>query len=362
MTTDPAADKYHQVASPANSTSVPVSTAESADVSDPVPPRLASLAQLFHFADRTDYVLMAVGSIAAIATGLCEPIQMVLLGNVINAFTKPQESTSAVPFDRDAFQRGIYHVFVQLVILAAVVFVCGLLQIACWSITSSRQAKKIRHAFASAILRQDVAWFDTVDPMQLATRVAHTTLLVQEGIGRKVGDGINFCSIGVTGLGLAFYYGWQLSLVLLAFVPLMTISSYCMTKAVTAAVESGAKAYAYAGGIAQESLSNVKIVHVLNTLQAAVDKYSAALHDSQAAGIRKGFAVGIGTGIDLYILFSTYAAAMYYGATLVVRDQLGDSSQSCALSSQCYDSGRIITAFFCVAIGASAFGPHPSKP
>ncbi|ETV98505.1 hypothetical protein H310_08644 [Aphanomyces invadans] len=311
------ADKYHQVASPANSTSVPVSTAESFDMSDPVPPRLASFAQLFHFADSTDYVLMAVGSIAAIATGLTDSIQMVLLGNVINAFIKPQESTSEVPFDRDAFQRGINRVSVQIVILAAVVFVCGLLQIACWSITSSRQAKKIRHALASAILRQDVAWFDTIDPMELATRVAHTTLLVQEGIGRKVGDALNFISIGVMGFGLAFYYGWQLSLVLLAFVPLMTISSYCMTKAVTAAVQSGAKGYAHAGGIAQESLSNVKIVHVLNTLHAAVDKYSAALNDSQAAGIRKGRAVGIGIGIDFFILFSTYAAAMYYSATLL---------------------------------------------
>nr|CAB3473238.1 unnamed protein product [Digitaria exilis] len=44
------------------------------------------LHRLFAFADRTDAVLMAVGTVAAVAHGMAQPLMTFILGDVIDAF------------------------------------------------------------------------------------------------------------------------------------------------------------------------------------------------------------------------------------------------------------------------------------
>ncbi|KAF0711105.1 Aste57867_5382 [Aphanomyces stellatus] len=315
-------------------------------------PQLASLTELFQFADSTDVTLMVVGSIAAIGTGLSQPLQIVLFGNLLNAFGPIQDTTTAVAA-MSFFATQVNDVVYKFMALATAVLVTGFVQIACWSITASRQSKRLRQAYAAAILRQEVGWFDLHEPAQLASRVADSTLLVQEGLGRKVGDGINFAAMAIGSLVLAFYYGWQLTLVLLAFTPLMGASAFYMSKIVADAVQGGVTAYAEAGGIAEESLSNVKTVHMFNAGQAMVEKYVAALVRTEASGVKKGLAVGVGTGVLFALMLWTNALGMYYGAVKITNDQLGP--EPCT-GANCYDGGRVITVFFCVVIGSMAIG------
>ncbi|ETV98506.1 hypothetical protein H310_08645 [Aphanomyces invadans] len=292
---------------------------------------------------------MMMGTLGAMTAGAGQPVQLIFFGNSINSFSPATDQT----FDVDTLRVNVNKVVYQCIVLASVILVCGFLQIACWSISASRQAKKLRHAYASAILRQEIGWFDVNEAMQLASRVADTTLLVQEGMGRKVGDGINFFFMGVGGLVLAFYHGWQLSLVLLTLAPVIGISGYCMTKAITSAVQSGVDAYAEAGGIAEESLTNIKTVHMFNAMQSQGDKYMAALRVTERCGIKKGLAVGIGMGVVQLVTCCMYAVAMYYGAVRIVHDQLGDTP---CTHHNCYDGGRVITVFFCVGMGSMALG------
>lgn len=48
--------------------------------------------KLFSFADSTDYLLMFLGAIGAIANGMSMPLMTLLLGDVINAFGNNQLS------------------------------------------------------------------------------------------------------------------------------------------------------------------------------------------------------------------------------------------------------------------------------
>ncbi|KDO25357.1 hypothetical protein SPRG_09182 [Saprolegnia parasitica CBS 223.65] len=178
--------------------------------------------------------------------------------------------------------------------------------------------------------------------MQLATRVADTTLIIQEGLGRKVADAINFSTMGLTGIIVAMIYGWELALVLLAVAPLVAGSGYWMIKAITAATQVGVDAYGEAGGIAQEALSNIRTVHVFNAMTSFALKYKAALAKTEAAGLKKGVAVGVGTGGMFFVIFCTYAIGMYYGAVKVADDQI--------------TGGRVLIIFFCIIMSSMALG------
>lgn len=54
-------------------------------------------------------------------------------------------------------------------------FVANLIFMAIWSHTSEVGAKRLRESYLASILRQDVAFFDTVGPGEIATRIETDT-------------------------------------------------------------------------------------------------------------------------------------------------------------------------------------------
>ena len=50
------------------------------------------LHRLFAFADRTDALLMAVGTLAAVANGMAQPLMTFIFGDVIDAFGSAESS------------------------------------------------------------------------------------------------------------------------------------------------------------------------------------------------------------------------------------------------------------------------------
>ena len=65
----------------------------------------------------------------------------------------------------------------------------------------------MREQFLAAVLRQDVGWFDLGNSGELATRIKGDTLLVQQGIGEKLGLGVQFFATFVAGFVIGFSKG-----------------------------------------------------------------------------------------------------------------------------------------------------------
>ncbi|KAG1713070.1 hypothetical protein DVH05_000797 [Phytophthora capsici] len=306
--------------------------------------QLVSMGELFSYADGIDKLLMFLGTIGALAAGVSQPIQIVLFGDVLNTLN---------PSDGSDIEDGIQSVAINFVIVGVSVFVAGTFQVACWTITASRQAKRIRSEYVSAIMTKEIGWFDVNEPMQLGSRVAEATVTIQEGMGRKVGDGLNFFSMAVSGLVIGLVKGWQLALILLAFTPFIAFTAFLAMKVLSTATQAGLESYGKAGAVAQEALSNVRTVHMFNSINHFISKYDNALSMSTKAGIKKGLAVGWGTGLMFGTVFCTYAGGMYFGALMVANDNLDGNH---CTGSGCYDGGRVLTVFFAVIMGAMALG------
>lgn len=300
---------------------------------------MVPLVKLFTFADKYDAMLMAIGTIGAIVAGVSQPIQIVLFGDILNSFNPTEPSTS------DEFRDGINTVALKFTVVGAIVIVCA------WSLTASRQAKRIRSTYVEALLSKEIGWFDVNEPMQLSSRVAESTVMIQEGMGGKVGDGIHFFSMALSGVIIGLIKGWELALVLLAFMPLIALAAFLSIRALAKATQEGIDSYAEAGAVAQESLSNIRTVHMFNAINHFIAKYEKALIASTQAGIKKGLAVGWGTGLMFFSLFLTYAVGLYYGALQIANDRRDECS-----GSSCYDGGRVLTVFFAIIMGALALG------
>ncbi len=88
------------------------------------------------------------------------------------------------------------------------------------------------------------------------------------------------CSIIV-----AFVYGWELTLVLLAMIPLMTLTNGALAWATTSLAAKEMAAYAKAGAIAEEVLSGVRTVLAFGGEAKEIGRYEERLRGAKRSGI-----------------------------------------------------------------------------
>ena len=116
---------------------------------------------------------MSLGTLSAIGHGAAVPLQFIIFGDLIDEFINfgalvNANSTIQQPFDLEGemVQFALYYVYLAI---GNLVVAYG--QMAMWSLTATRQVKKMRLAFFRSILRQDIGWFDTNDSGELNSRL-----------------------------------------------------------------------------------------------------------------------------------------------------------------------------------------------
>ncbi|KAG7400305.1 Antigen peptide transporter 2 [Phytophthora boehmeriae] len=303
-----------------------------------------SLIELFSFADRTDVLLMSLGTLGAFGAGALRPVLVLLFGDIINDFG-PAGARSALSMPT------VHTAAINFMIVGVVGFIAAYLQVYCWSVAASRQSKRIRSLYVNAIITKEIGWFDMNDPMQLSSRAVDATVAIQDGMGAKMSDLLHFTSTIVSGIVIAMVKGWELTLIMMIVVPFVTVTGILAKRAIVAASTKSLNSYVQAGAVAQESLTNIRTVHMFNSVEHFVEKYGRALEGATAAGINKAFAVGWGTGVMSLVQFLMYALGFFLGAVFVARDQLDGSTCN---GSSCYDAGRIMTVFFSATKGTLA--------
>ncbi|KAF3341839.1 ABC transporter B family member 9 [Carex littledalei] len=139
-----------------------------------------SIFKMLQFADGYDVLLMVVGSIAALANGISQPLLTFIIGQVIDAFGGATSS--------DVLNR-VNTVVLNFVYLAIGTGIAATLQVACWTMTGERQATRIRAMYLKALLRQDIAYFDKeMTTGKVTGRISSDTVLIQDAVGEKVLD------------------------------------------------------------------------------------------------------------------------------------------------------------------------------
>eukprot|EP01137_Pigoraptor_chileana_P035613 Opistho-2@29921 len=304
----------------------------------PAKPNTVPFRSLFRFADRTDRILMVFGTIGAIINGSGTVSMSFLFGQVVDIFTDYVQGT----IDGDELKERVGRYALYFVFVACGIFVMAYMQLSFFSLASERQAKRIRIKYLSAILRQEIAWFDGHQSGQLTTRIAGDVDVVQEGIGEKVGMFSQTISTFFAAFGLGFWRGYKMTLVMLSVVPVLAICGAALAKIISSLSAKGQDAYAEAGSVAEEAISSIRTVVAFSGEKRELKRYTANLELAEASGIKKGVLTGTGLGVTFFVLFSAYALSFWYGSRLVAHGEM--------------TGGKVTTVFFSVMMGAFTLG------
>uniref|UniRef100_A0A6N2L8U0 Uncharacterized protein n=1 Tax=Salix viminalis TaxID=40686 RepID=A0A6N2L8U0_SALVM len=291
--------------------------------------------KLFSFADSTDYMLMFLGAIGAIVNGMSMPLMTLLLGDVINAFGSNQ-------FGND-MTKLVSKVSLKFVYLALGSGVAACFQVTCWIVTGERQASRIRSMYLKTILRQDIAFFDKeTNTGEVVGRMSGDTVLIQDAMGEKVGKFLQLMATFIGGFAVAFIKGWLLALVMLSAIPLLVLAGATMALFISKMAARGQNAYAEAANVVEQTIGGIRTVASFTGEKRAISIYNELLLTAYGSGVKEGIFSGFGVGMVMFIVFCSYAMAVWFGAKMVLEKG--------------YSGGAVINVIVAILTGSMSLG------
>ncbi|CAM0948572.1 unnamed protein product [Alopecurus aequalis] len=228
-----------------------------------------SFTGLFRYADRTDLLLMLVGTVAALANGVSQPLVTVIFGDIIDDFG-------------GATTDNVLH-HVNKAVLSFVYLGIGTALVSFLQMTTG----------------------------QLVSTMSGDTVLVQDAIGEKVGKFLQLVATFIGGFVVAFVKGWLLSLVMLACIPPVVIAGGAVAKVLSTIASKGQASYGDAGNVVEQTIGAIKTVVSFNGEKHAIGSYNKFIHKAYKTTVEEGLANGFGMGFVFFIFFSSYGLAIW---------------------------------------------------
>uniref|UniRef100_A0A453A823 ABC transporter domain-containing protein n=1 Tax=Aegilops tauschii subsp. strangulata TaxID=200361 RepID=A0A453A823_AEGTS len=255
---------------------------------------------LFRHADGKDQLLMLVGTVAALANGMTTPLMTVFFGDVLDGFGGATDANVLQRVNKVSPDRGS-----ELCLLGY---------------RSSSQ----------------------MTTGQVVSKMSGDIVLVQDAIGEKVGKFQNLVAAFLGGFIVGFVKGWILSLVMLACVPPILFAAGVVAKVLSKISSRGQASYSNAGNIVEQTIGAIKTVVSFNGEKKAIISYNKLIHKAYKTDVEEGLTNGFGMASVLFVFYSSYGLAIWYGGKLVL--------------AKGYTGGQVITVLLAIMTGAMSLG------
>ena len=167
------------------------------------------------------------------------------------------------------------------------------------------------------------------------------------GLGRKMGDGVQFTITALGGLGFGFWCSWQLSLLLLSVVPLMAVVTGLVLKLNQTKTARANESYAKAGSIVFSAVSSIRTILSLNAVEEVIYKFEEATQEAFIGATGQVVYLGAANGALMAAFLLAYLPLTLYGSYLMYTD---------VSNTGCDPSGGVSSNISCNTTAFEVFG------
>ncbi|XP_075244761.1 ATP-dependent translocase ABCB1-like isoform X2 [Convolutriloba macropyga] len=224
------------------------------------------------------------------------------------------------------------------------------------AISGEKLTERLRYTVFESFIEQDIEFFDKADNSTgaLTAKLAKDASLIQGATGVRLKSVFEAMTGMVVGLVIAFYYGWQLALLILAAVPLITFSGAIQARIATGYQVQDSSNTQKGGKIIVESISNIRTVHAFGLERQFIDDYNAIIDPLHKKDVKLAHVFGITNGLGFSLQYFIYAAAFRLATHLIVNGKMDPPE----------DAFKVIFALLFAAFGvgqSTAFLPDFAK-
>ncbi|XP_039267518.2 ATP-dependent translocase ABCB1-like [Styela clava] len=279
------------------------------------------------------------GCLFAAMAGAVDPINAILFASVLTIFTEGDIEE----------QRRLSVLYSCLFLaLGVIAFISYTMEATLFSKSGMELTTRLRKLAFKSMVRQDIAYFDDHKHSTgaLCSRLATDASRVQGCTGVRMGTMLkNFCSLGVA-LGIAFAYGWKLTLLTIGFIPFLALGGFLEMTLLMGQADKEKQIYEDASKIATEAVNNIRTVASLTKEEKVFQIYNERLKEPAKNANKKALITGLGYGFSQCVIYFAYAGVFRLGIYLV---EIGDMEFE--------DVFKVLTA---VIFGAMAVGQNSS--
>jgi len=362
-----------------------------------------SFGQLFKYSSRGDKILIFIGLINSVLQGGCLPFLVNFMGDFVDSFislvvnitiknetgikddnilmdffniltTNPNNITSFEQQHPDInvgdimnnFQHSSYagydlsdargfsfkpmssisselnKQFILYTMIALISFVSAFINYAFLDISAFRQTTRIRSLVFKSIMKQEVAWHEKTSAGELTSRIISDSLLIEDGIGNKMGMLVQNAITFVICIVIAFTSQWKLTLYMSAFFIAIAAIVSVMSTVLISVTKRAQDSYGTAGGIAQEAFSQIRTIVSFGTEQKEIDRYVNELDTPLRLGKKKAKVSGISVGLIFGTAYLSYSLVFIISSSFINRGEMMAS-----------DALKVLMG---IMFGATAFG------
>ena len=268
---------------------------EKAALNAPMVPML----KLFRFYEPGDIAMLAVGVLFCMIGGVAFPCINIAFGELL-------DSTASMSNIEETTKNAVmFMIGVALVLGVSLAAGFGLVG---WA--AARGASNVRREYLKSMMAQDVAFFDAAKAGELSAATSEKVQILQNGTAKKMGELVQSTFTGVGGLAVGFYFSWELSLVIMAGVPMLAGALYFLVKATTKLTAANPE-YEKAGAIATESLTACRVTSALNAQGRVAERYESHLGDAERVATKNLWNISFANGGLFGVMFIMYAAGLW---------------------------------------------------
>ncbi|KAI0107924.1 P-loop containing nucleoside triphosphate hydrolase protein [Hypoxylon sp. NC0597] len=298
-----------------------------------------SFVRIFQYGNRTDYILEAIGIVAAIGSGVALSLTNVVIGQLLTTFSKSDFSD----IGRNSRTLSLYFVYIGIARLVLTYIYSSL-----FTFVAYRLCRNIRERFLRAALSMHIGYFDKGKSGSISMQATTNGLRIQSGIAEKLGLLVQASATFVAEFVIAFVYHWKLTLIIIGIVPVVLIVVGGASIIEAACETSILQVYAQAGAYAENILAGIRTVKAFNLRPRVMSKYTSYLDDAFDLGKKKSILYGILFGGENFVIYCGMALAFWQGIARLA-------------SGEIPDIGTVFIVLFAVIIAASTIlqiAPH----
>ena len=323
-----------------------------------------------------DLLLLAGGVLAAIAAGIPFPLLGILFGRLVDDLNSTA-CNGAQPLDPRQLQASITHKVILMIYVAIANFVFIYIHTGCWSFYGERLAGRLRRQYFQSLLRQEIAYYDTLPSGEVSTHLTADIETIRAGTSEKVGLFISSISYFVAAFIVAFIkvpalggisekvglfissISYFVAAFIVAFIEVPALAgmlTFLIPAYLLMALVGGkyigrytkhiSEHLAAASSIVLQSLTNVHLVHALGANVRLETKLLRNLASAQKAGQKKAVASATQFGCLFLIAYSANALAFWHGSKEI--------ASSVDMAGSGVTAGAVYTVIFLLLDGKSA--------
>ncbi|KAL6081798.1 hypothetical protein STEG23_030119, partial [Scotinomys teguina] len=260
--------------------------------------------------NKSEWPFVVLGTLASVLNGSVHPTFSIIFAKLVTMFEDKNKTT--LKHDAELYS-------MMLVILGIVALVTYLMQGFFYGRAEENLAMRLRHLAFKAMLYQDIAWYDDKEnsPGALTTTLAMDVAQIQGAATSRLGIIAQDVTNMVLSVLISFIYGWEMTLLILSFAPVLAVTGMIETTAVAGFANKDKQELKRTGKIATEAVENIRTIVSLTREKVFEQMYEEMLQTQHRNALKRAHITGSCYAVSHAFVYFAHAAGFRFGAYLI---------------------------------------------